>query len=209
VPNDHDMDPAQAIGLCRAAYAQLRATVERVTDEQVRSPSRLPGWTIGHVLTHVARNADGHARRLEGALRGQNVPRYAGGSAQRTDEINEGALRPAADIVADLDTSQRRLELVWDHSVAAGWPHAQLLGDDHWPATASPVRRLREVEMHHVDLGLGYEPSNWPEDYVAWELPMLLATVPSRVNRPEDQRALVAWLSGRRAIPSEIQLDPW
>ena len=37
--------------------------------------------------------------------------------------------------------------------------------------------------MHHVDLGLGYEPSDWPEDYVAWELPVLLATVPDRVHR--------------------------
>jgi maleylpyruvate isomerase len=209
VPNDHDMDPAQAIGLCRTAHTRLRAASERVTDEQVRSPSRLPGWTIGHVLTHLARNADGHVRRLDGALRGENAARYPGGSAQRIDEINEGALRPAADIVADLDTAQRRLELVWDRSVAAGWPHAELLGDDHWPTTASPVRRLREVEMHHVDLGLGYEPSDWPEDYVTWELPAILATVPSRVHRPEDVRALVAWLSGRRPVPSEIQLDPW
>jgi maleylpyruvate isomerase len=209
VPNDLDMDPAQAVELCRAAHARLRATVEGVTDEQVSSPSRLPGWTVGHVLTHVARNADGHVRRLEGALRGENVPRYPGGPAQRTDEISQGAPRPVADIAADLDSSQRRLELVWDRSVAAGWPHAELLGDDHWPTAASPVRRLREVEVHHVDLGLGYEPSDWPEDYVAWELPMLLATVRSRVQRPEDQRALVAWLSGRQPIPSRIQLDPW
>jgi maleylpyruvate isomerase len=209
VPNDLDMDPAQAVQLCRSAHARLRVTVDGITDEQVRSPSRLPGWTVAHVLTHVARNADGHVRRLDGALRGENVPRYPGGSAQRADEIDEGALRPAADIVADLDSSQRRLELIWDRCVAAGWPHAELLGDDHWPTTASPVRRLREVEVHHVDLDLGYEPSNWPDDYVTWELPMLLATVPSRVHRPEDRRALVAWLSGRRPTPPAIQLDPW
>jgi maleylpyruvate isomerase len=209
VPNDLNLDPAQAIGLCRTAHARLRATAGRLTDEQAGSPSRLPGWTVGHVLTHVARNADGHTRRLEGALRGEDVPRYPGGPAQRDDEINEGALRPAADILADLDGSQRRLELVWDRSLAAGWPHCDLLGDDHWPTTASPVRRLREVEVHHVDLGQGYEPSDWPEDYVAWELRALLATVPSRVHRPEDLRALVAWLSGRRPVPPQIQLDPW
>jgi maleylpyruvate isomerase len=209
VPDDLNVDPAQAIRLCRTAHARLRATVEPITDEQVRSPSRLPGWSVGHVLTHVARNADGHARRLEGALRGENVARYPGGPAQRTDEIGQGASRPAADILADLDASQRRLELVWDRSVAGGWPHAGLLGDDHWPTTASPVRRLREVEMHHVDLGLGYQPADWPEDYVTWELPAILATVPSRVQRPEDLRALVAWLSGRRPIPPAIQLDPW
>ena len=63
--------------------------------------------------------------------------------------------------------------------------------------------------MHHVDLGLGYEPSDWPEDYVAWELPALLATVPDRVHRTEDVRHLVAWLSGRRPVPAAIDLDPW
>jgi maleylpyruvate isomerase len=63
--------------------------------------------------------------------------------------------------------------------------------------------------MHHVDLGLGYQPSGWPEDYVAWELPRLLATVPSRLQRGEDARALVAWLSGRGPVPAEIRLGPW
>jgi maleylpyruvate isomerase len=209
VPTDLDADPALAIELCRASHARLVATVERIAHEQVRSPSRLPGWTIAHVLTHLARNAEGHVRRLEGAFRGEDVPRYPGGSAQRNGDIEEGARRSAVDILADLNTAQRRLELVWVRSVAAGWPHAELRGDDRWPATASPVRRLREVEVHHVDLGLGYEPSDWPEDYVAWELPMLLATAPTRVHRTDDVRALVAWLSGRWPVPPAIKLDSW
>jgi len=209
VPSDLDANPAAAIELCRAAHARLVARVEHITGEQVRSPSRLPGWTVAHVLTHLARNADGHVRRLEGALRGEDVPRYPGGPAQRNGEIDEGVRRSAVDIVTDLDTAQRRLELVWDRSAAARWPHPELRGDDHWPASASPVRRLREAEVHHVDLGLGYEPSDWPEDYVTWELPVLLVTVPNRVHRTDDVRDLVAWLSGRWPVPTAIELDPW
>jgi maleylpyruvate isomerase len=209
VRSDLDADPAAAIELCRAAHARLVARVERINDEQARLPSRLPGWTVAHVLTHLARNADGHVRRLEGALRGEDVPRYPGGPAQRDGEIDEGARRSAVDIAADLDAAQGRLELVWDRSAAAGWPHSELRGDDHWPTSASPVRRLREAEVHHVDLGLGYEPSDWPEDYVVWELPALLATVPDRVHRTEDVRHLVAWLSGRWPVPAAIELDPW
>jgi maleylpyruvate isomerase len=209
VPIDLDAEPAQAIRLCLGAHERLLAAAARVTDEQVRSPSGLPGWTIGHVLTHLARNADGHARRLDGALRGEDLPRYPGGDAQRDGEIDAGAPRPAAGILADLDAAQRRLELTWERSAAAGWPHAELRGDDHWPTTASPARRLREVEIHHVDLGLGYQPADWPDDYVAWELPRLLATVPSRLRRGGDARALVAWLSGRRPIPEAIELGPW
>jgi len=206
---DLEADPAQAIRLCRAAHGRLVATVERASDEQIRSSSRLPGWTVAHVLTHIARNADGHARRLAGALRGEDVARYPGGPAQRASEINDRAQRPVEAIRADLDTSQRQLDSVWEQNMAVGWPHAGLRGDDHWPTTASPARRLREVEMHHVDLGLGYEPSDWPEEYVAWELPVLLATVPSRVQRTNDARALLAWLSGRQSTPAAIDLDPW
>ena len=106
VPSDLDADPAMAIELCRAAHVRLVARAEHLTDEQVRLPSRLPGWTVAHVLTHLARNADGHVRRLEGALRGQDLPRYPGG-CQRDGEIDEGARRSAVYIVADLDAAQR------------------------------------------------------------------------------------------------------
>jgi maleylpyruvate isomerase len=209
VTSDLEADPLRAAILCRAGHLRLAATVEGVTDEQARSAGRLPGWTIAHVLTHLARNADGHSRRLEGALRGEDVPRYPGGPAQRQHEIDEGAGRSTSEILADLHASQGRLELVWDRCVAAGWPNAELLGDDHWPTTASPVRRMREVEMHHIDLGLGYEASSWPDEYVDWELPKLMATVPSRVQRAGDARALLLWLSGRQSVPSAIELEPW
>jgi maleylpyruvate isomerase len=33
-------------------------------------PSRLPDWTVGHVLTHLARNADSMVRVLAAAERG-------------------------------------------------------------------------------------------------------------------------------------------
>ena len=120
MPADLDANPAHAIGLCQAAHTRLLTTARQVTDEQVRSPSLLPGWTIGHVLTHLARNADGHTRRLEGALRGEDVPRYPGGTPQRDRDIDEGAPRPAADIFADLESSQRGLELAWERSAGGG-----------------------------------------------------------------------------------------
>ena len=42
-----------------AAHAALGQALDVLTDEQVRSPFLLPGWSVGHVLTHLARNADG------------------------------------------------------------------------------------------------------------------------------------------------------
>ena len=53
-------------------------------------PSLLPDWTVGHVLTHLARNADSMDRVLEAAERGDVVERYAGGGAGRDAEIEAG-----------------------------------------------------------------------------------------------------------------------
>ena len=172
VPGDLEAEPGEAAGLRQAAHGWLVPAVADVTDEQARSPSRLPGVDDRHVHTHLARNAGGRSRP-------------------------EGAPRPAADIIADLVASQRRLELAWERSAAAGWTHREVRGDERWPTTASPGRRLREVEMHYVDLGLGYEPCDWPGSYVAWELPRLPAPVPSRLQQSTDAHASLAWLSGR------------
>jgi maleylpyruvate isomerase len=207
--DDVDSLPGVGIELCRAAHQRLFAAVGRLDDDTARRPSMLPGWSIGHVLTHLARNADGHVRRLEAALHGEDVARYPGGKAQRDGEIEAGASRAARELAADVSTSAGRLEDVWSQSQAAKWPNRQLLGDDHWLTTESPWRRLREVEVHHVDLGLGYQPRDWPAEYVRWELPVVLAQLPDRLREPNDSRRLLAWLIGRAEPPSGIELDPW
>ncbi|MGH9105508.1 MAG: maleylpyruvate isomerase N-terminal domain-containing protein [Acidimicrobiales bacterium] len=70
-------------------------TAERLTDERVRAPSRLPGWSVGHVLAHLARNAEGYARRLEGALEGED--RLAGQPARRWHRLAAGPRRQPVD----------------------------------------------------------------------------------------------------------------
>lgn len=208
-PEDLETATNTSIALCLEAHRRLLARTDGLTDEQTHSRSRLPGWSIGHVLTHLARNADGHALRLEGALRGEEVRRYRGGADQRDADIEQGAGRSAKDLLADLSEAQSRLEDVWRRSDEAGWPNRELLAQDDWPTNASPVRRLREVEMHHVDLGLGYEPQDWPQAYVDWDLPVLLRTVPDRLEDPADRGAILAWLSGRASIPRSVGLRAW
>ena len=82
-------------------------------------------------------------------MRGEDVPRYPGGSAQREADISDGAARLPAELLEDTHVAQLKLELAWDNSASANWPHPEFRGNDLWPAAASPVRRLREVEMHH------------------------------------------------------------
>jgi maleylpyruvate isomerase len=209
VKDDPEPDAIAIIDICRAAHRRLIAAVTGLPDETVRRPSRLPGWTVGHVLTHLARNADGHARRLEGALRGKEVARYPGGQSQRNKEIEAGAVRSARDLADDVAASAERLEDVWSQSAKAGWPNRHLLAGDRWPTDGSPSRRLREVEVHHVDLGLGYTPEDWPEEYVHWELALVLGELPHRLPNPADRRRILAWLIGRAEQPKDVALDPW
>jgi len=204
-----DLEPDVAIALCRQSHQRLLVTARRVDDDTARQPSRLAGWTVGHVLTHLARNADGHTRRLEGALQGKDIPRYPGGSEQRDREIEEGSSRTADELVQDVEESARRLEAVWARSEQAEWPSAQLLGADRFPITGSPMRRLREVEVHHVDLGLGYEVTDWPDAYVQWDLPLTLHRLPGRLLDEKDAHRLLGWLTGRAASPEGVELGPW
>lgn len=92
---------------------------------------------------------------------------------------------------------------------AAGWPHPELLGRDCYGTREEPAHRLREVERHHVDLGLEYTSADWPQEYVAWDLPQLLATVPQRWGSLSSQHRLLAWLAGRADPQDAPQLEPW
>ena len=71
------------------------------------------------------------------------------------------------------------------------------------------LTRWREVEVHHVDLGLGYEATDWPDDYVAGELPLALAGLPSRLGDGAIRARTLAWLLGRAPQPDLSQLGPW
>ena len=51
-------------------------TVAALTDSQARAPSLLPGWTRGHVVTHLARNADALRNLLTWARTGIPTPMY-------------------------------------------------------------------------------------------------------------------------------------
>ncbi len=202
-----ELSPSQAIALSIEAHQRLTDQIKTLTDEQAQQPSLLPDWTVGHVLTHLARNADGHTVRLAGALRGEEVKRYPGGGPQRDADIEAGATRPAEELIADVERSNRELEDMWRQCQEAGWPNAHLMAGDYWGITASPVRRLREVEIHHMDLGLGYSAEQWSSEYTAWELAQCLANLPARLDAGQA-RQMVMWLTGRRKT-LDVQLGDW
>src|SRR5947199_2888238 len=91
-----------------AATDRVLATATALSEAQAREPSLLPGWSRGHVLTHIARNADGMVNLLRWARTGTQTPMYASAESRAAD-IEAGAGRPAADLAADVRESAAAL----------------------------------------------------------------------------------------------------
>jgi maleylpyruvate isomerase len=195
--------PSVAVEGCRLSHAALVTALAGLTDEQARGPSLLPGWSIGHVLTHIARNADSVVRRLGAAREGRLVEQYVGGREGRDREIEEGAGRPAGRLVEDVRRSAAEADRVLAAYPQDLWDQPTLhVSGRQEPAWSVVFARWREVEVHHVDLGFGYRLQDWPGELVDHYLPGMVEALTGRA----DARELWAWLMGRAHAP---ELGPW
>jgi len=185
-------DASHSLDRLAAATGRLLATATALSDAQAREPSLLPGWTRGHVLSHIARNADGMVNLLNWAKTGTETPMYASAESRSAD-IEAGAGRPAADLTADVRESAARFAAEAAAMPGDAWTvqvHA-LRGPD-FPALGVLDRRLSEVEIHHVDLAAGYAPSDWPADFVA----DALARVADSFTGRDDAPCCLVWAEG-------------
>ena len=179
------------------ATQRLLGTARILTDPELPVPSMLPGWTRGHVLAHLARNADGMRNVLVGVRTGQDRPAYASAEA-REAAIEQDAGRRATEHAADLADSAMALRTVARQLPDEGWqvPVRMLEEADFFPAAELLTRRLVEVELHHCDLAAGYGPAPGLPPSPTWSSPSRCApgartgsAIPSR-NR-----------SGRPGLP--------
>src|SRR5687767_4539846 len=147
-----------------SASRRLLDTLTQLPDDAVLRPSLLPGWTVGHVLTHIARNADALVNLCDWALTGVRKPMYVSTEA-RVADIAEGASRPLAEQVEDITAAQARLMERFEDLPAVAWT-APVVWPSGTPGTAYQVvpARLNELEVHHVDLGLGYTFDDVPAE---------------------------------------------
>jgi len=198
----------------RESTDRLGRTLGRLDDSSIRRPSLLPGWSVGHVLTHLARNADGMLRLVSWALSGVPTPMYASVDA-RNAEIEAGAGRPSTVQARDVLTSAAALADALDRLGAApadARDRMLLFGpqrpgaDPDTPAHALPYARRRELEIHHVDLGLGYSPADWPADFVERTL-MFVHARSGPVDVVGDPAEVLAWRLGRGTGPSVRRVD--
>jgi len=216
--SDPPAAPAEDLRRVDDAQARLMATIGSLSDGQVDQATRLPGWTVGHLLTHVARNADSHRRRAEATATGDVIDQYPGGPGGRAAEIEAGAGRSAAELLDDVRRSAEAMDAAWRVVPDGAWGHrTRDVGGRERPLFVLPSRRWQELEVHLVDLDLGATMRDWPDAFVSAWLPGLRAEACGRL--PEgavlpapgalDAREELAWLYGRVRRDDLPELAPW
>lgn len=199
--------PSEDIDLVADAHRRCLVVVEGLSDDDVRRDSMLPGWSVGHVLTHLARNADSHVRRTRAAATGRFVEQYEGGVEGRRKEIEDGSSRPATELIEDVRESCSRVEDAWRALPEGAWlARSRDSGGQERFLFELPGRRRQEVEVHLVDMGCGTTHREWPDDFVRSWLPRAREAAWSRLapqarspgfENPADE---LAWLYGRHRV---------
>jgi maleylpyruvate isomerase len=216
----------------KRAHKPLLETISSLNDDAVREPSLLPGWSRAHLLTHLARNADSHVRMLTGAVRDEQWEQYEGGAEGRAADIEAGANRTAAELIADLQTSAEKMFEMWESVPTVAWDREVKAIHGRQPAWFCVFSRWRETEIHHVDLDMGYTLEDWDEPFVRATMPNLVDSLTRRL--PEGSRleirapdidfeaevgvgatcrvtapgaVLVAWLTGRPFDRDRLEAD--
>ena len=160
-------DPVDQLRVVESGTVRLLRTLDLLDDASMAAPSLLPGWTRGHVVTHLARNADAMVNLLTWARTGVETPAYASQEVRSAD-IDAGAGRTADDLRADLVGSHRRFADAAGRMSEKGWRRRIRWGRDNSESYGwiVPVLRESEVEIHHVDLDAGYTPAHWSATFM-------------------------------------------
>lgn len=154
----------------RASSRRLVRTVDAMTDDDWAEPSLLPDWSRAHVVAHLALNAEGLTGAVMGVVEGRAVPMYASDQLRDSDIAELGAASPSQlrdRLFAAVTTLGDALAAL----AGASDPAATTLiertpdGSRRFPASRVGGMRWREVEIHHVDLGYGYTPADWPGEF--------------------------------------------
>jgi maleylpyruvate isomerase len=190
----------------------LEAAAASLDEAALQAPTNLDGWTRGHILGHVARNADALGNLLTWARTGVETPMYPSTQA-RSDGIDTTAGNPLAVQRRDVRESAARLAQAalalpeqrrsFEVRSAQGRPIAAL---------EVPWMRNRELWLHHVDLDMGFTIDDVPAEVAEllvtevadWMSSRIDATVDLRIEGSGD----VVRLGGPGSVTSVISARP-
>lgn len=188
-------------------------------DDAFGAPGTLAGWTLGHLVAHVAYNAQALRRLAHWARTGEKTPMYASKEA-RNAEIEQGAALPPAELRALSRDSDAGLRADLGALPDTAWSAEVVTAQGRTvPASEVPWMRAREAWIHAADLGAGVGFGDFPAplvDRLLTEItrqrtaPALLLEATDRdrtwfVDGPDPVRVtgpaagLARWLTGRGA----------
>ena len=171
--------PVADIEAVRQGTRRVLRAVGDLTDEQAAAPVAAAGLVTGRGARRTwpaTPTAGAASRSRPRAARSGRSTRA--GAEQRAAGIAAGRGVGAAALLADLRRSCDALMEAW-----------MQLPDDAWERVGRSLTgertqrewvwsRWREVEVHHVDLGLGYAASEWPVAFVTRGLDDAFAELP-------------------------------
>ncbi len=147
------------------AHRQLEAALGNASDRSGSEPSRLPGWTLGHLVAHLRLNAESHLRVLTNAQHGRLVEQYQGGAAGRANAIERHSTQPLDELIDALHHTNTDLEALWASLDLAAWHQPTSMRAGQRPAHVSLWARWRETCLHTTDLGLGHTSEDWTTEF--------------------------------------------
>ncbi len=167
------------------AERTVATALGKLTDDELREPSALPGWTRAHVVAHLARNADALVNLCTWARTGVETPMYP------SREARDAAIEVTSGVRAEaLRDDYVRTEARLAEAVA-------VMPDESWSASVRngqgrmvaareiPWMRAKELWVHGVDLDAGLTFADLPPDAAAALVDDVLALFASRDQTPD------------------------
>lgn len=208
-------------------------TVAGLDDDELRGPSLLPGWTRAHIVTHMARNAEGLCNLLTWARTGVETPMYVGD--QRERDIEAGVQRPIPQQRDDAAAASARFVAACESMPDEAWDgRVKTRMGREISGSTIPWFRCRETWIHTADLGAKKGFGDLPDDFVTPMLAELAGGLEGRADCPAmsivrtdgDQRwvvgprepgpdvtapgaVLLGWLLGRQPIEGAPDAPRW
>lgn len=187
---------ASTLGTLERATREVLAAADALDADGLARPSLLSRWSRAHVLTHLSRNADSHIRLIDG------LAQYPS-AAYRNADIEAGARQLREPLLADLHASAARLARRW--AEVTDWS-ADRAADDPRPRRVLITERLLEVEVHHLDLDVGYTSADWAPSFIG----ALLDDASAKMSDGEPLRLVAddgpgTWIVGGGAGVAEVR----
>ncbi|MFJ1654530.1 maleylpyruvate isomerase N-terminal domain-containing protein [Streptomyces sp. NPDC088337] len=202
---------ADARAWARTGTELMLDAVAGLDEAGFSAPSVLPEWTRGHLVAHVAANADALCNLVHWAATGEETPMYAS-AEERAAGIAKGPALSADQLRSWLTTSAHRLAEGLDGLTDEQWQQKVVTAQGRTvPATELPWMRAREVCVHAVDLGAGVVTfADLPKGF----LTALVAEISAKRGLTElpdgPLPEVAAWLAGRPHLLADApELGLW